>query len=36
MEGMAELIPVLPAHRFDEAALARYLRGRLSGFDGQL
>jgi aminoglycoside phosphotransferase (APT) family kinase protein len=36
MEGMAELIPVLPAHRFDEAALARYLRGRLPGFDGQL
>src|SRR3984957_18727404 len=36
MEGMAELIPVLPAHRFDEAALAQYLRGRLPGFDGQL
>ena len=36
MAGMAELIPVLPAHRFDEAALARYLRGRLPGFDGQL
>jgi len=36
MEGMAELVPVLPAHRFDEAALARYLRGRLAGFDGQL
>ncbi|MGA8545056.1 MAG: phosphotransferase family protein [Mycobacterium sp.] len=36
MEGMAELIPVLPAHRFDEAGLARYLHGRLPGFDGQL
>ncbi|HXO57386.1 MAG TPA: phosphotransferase, partial [Mycobacterium sp.] len=36
MAGMAELVPVLPAHRFDEAALARYLRGRLPGFDGQL
>src|ERR1700739_675189 len=36
MEGMAELIPVLPAHRFDEAALARYLGGRLPGFAGQL
>jgi aminoglycoside phosphotransferase (APT) family kinase protein len=36
MEGTAELIPVLPAHRFDEAALARYLRGRLPGFDGLL
>jgi aminoglycoside phosphotransferase (APT) family kinase protein len=32
-EGMAELVPVLPAHRFDEAALQRYLRGRLPGFD---
>ena len=36
MAGMAELVPVLPAHRFDEAALATYLRGRLPGFDGQL
>ncbi len=36
MAGMAELVPVLPAHRFDEAALAKYLRGRLPGFDGQL
>ena len=36
MAGMAELVPVLPAHRFDEATLARYLRGRLPGFDGQL
>src|SRR5271154_6311462 len=36
MAGMAELVPVLPAHRFDEAALARHLRGRLPGFDGEL
>ena len=36
MEGMAELVPVLPAHRFDEAALARYLRGRLPGLHGKL
>lgn len=40
MAGMAmvddrpELVPVLPAHRFDEAALAVYLRGRLPGFAG--
>lgn len=33
MDGMAELVPVLPAHRFDEAALQRYLDGRLPGFD---
>ncbi|MGH3969765.1 MAG: phosphotransferase family protein [Mycobacterium sp.] len=32
-EGVAELVPVLPAHRFDEAALQRYLGGRLPGFD---
>ncbi|SRX93632.1 aminoglycoside phosphotransferase [Rhodospirillum centenum SW] [Mycobacterium shimoidei] len=32
-EGAAELVPVLPAHRFDEAALQSYLRGRLPGFD---
>lgn len=36
MDGVAELVPVLPAHRFDEAALARYLRAQLPGFDGQL
>ena len=36
MEGVAELVPVLPAHRFDENALASYLRGRLPGFDGEL
>ena len=32
--GAPELVPVLAQHRFDEAALARYLRGRLPGFDG--
>jgi aminoglycoside phosphotransferase (APT) family kinase protein len=31
--GVPELVPVLPAHRFDEAALATYLRDRLPGFD---
>lgn len=36
MDGVAELVSVLPAHRFDESALAGYLRGRLPGFDGQL
>jgi aminoglycoside phosphotransferase (APT) family kinase protein len=36
MEGVAELVAVLPAHRFDEAALIRYLRGQLPGIDGQL
>jgi aminoglycoside phosphotransferase (APT) family kinase protein len=29
-------VPVLQAHRFDEAELARYLRGRLPGADGRL
>jgi len=29
--GGPELVAVLPAHRFDEAALARYLRGQLPG-----
>ena len=28
------LVPVLPRHRFDEAALVRHLRLRLPGFDG--
>jgi len=36
MQGTPELVPVLPAHRFDEATLARYLHGRLPDFDGQL
>ena len=30
--GEAVLVPVLPNHRFDEAALARYLSGTLPGF----
>lgn len=34
--GVAELVPVLAAHRFDEAALARYLRTQLPGFVGGL
>lgn len=36
MDGVAELVPVLPAHRFDEDALARYLRAHLPGFDGHV
>jgi aminoglycoside phosphotransferase (APT) family kinase protein len=32
--GVPELVPVLDRHRFDEAALARHLRGHLPGFDG--
>ena len=32
--GAPELVAVLDRHRFDEAALARALRGRLPGFDG--
>jgi aminoglycoside phosphotransferase (APT) family kinase protein len=36
VEGVAELVPVLPAHRFDEAALVTYLRERLPGFDGDV
>jgi aminoglycoside phosphotransferase (APT) family kinase protein len=31
--GVPELVPVLPAHRFDERALANYLRARVPGFD---
>ena len=31
--GQAVLVPVLPNHRFDEAALARYLAGKLPGFE---
>ena len=34
MSGMPELVPVLDRHRFDQAALARHLRGHLPGFDG--
>ena len=33
MEGVAELVGVLPAHRFDEGRLAAYLARRLPGFD---
>lgn len=36
MGGEAELVPVLPAHRLDEAALARYLSRHLPGFDGEV
>jgi aminoglycoside phosphotransferase (APT) family kinase protein len=36
MEGVAELVPVLPAHRFDEAALAEYLCGQIPGVVGAL
>lgn len=32
--GVPVLVPVLDNHRFDEAALARLLAGRLPGFDG--
>ncbi len=32
-DGTPELVPVLENHRFDEAALSRYLARRLSGFD---
>jgi aminoglycoside phosphotransferase (APT) family kinase protein len=34
--GEAVLIPVLPQHRFDEAALRRYLEANLPGFTGPL
>ena len=30
--GAAPLVPVLPTHRFDEAALVRFLQDRLPGF----
>jgi aminoglycoside phosphotransferase (APT) family kinase protein len=36
MEGVAELVPVLPAHQFDETALVRFLRDQLPGFDDQI
>jgi aminoglycoside phosphotransferase (APT) family kinase protein len=35
-EPGADLVPVRPAHRFDEVALRRYLLGRLPGFDGEV
>jgi aminoglycoside phosphotransferase (APT) family kinase protein len=31
--GVPELVPVQAAHRFDEAALARYLADKLAGFE---
>jgi aminoglycoside phosphotransferase (APT) family kinase protein len=34
-DGMPVLVSVLESHRFDEAALARYLAGRLPGFTGK-
>jgi len=34
--NLPQLVPVLPNHRFDEAALARYLAARLPGFGGTL
>ena len=34
MTGEAVLVPVLPNHRFDEAALDRYLRAHLPGYAG--
>lgn len=36
MQQQGSLVPVLQAHRFDEAALALYLRRHLQGFDGNL
>jgi aminoglycoside phosphotransferase (APT) family kinase protein len=33
--GEAVLVPVLPNHRFDEAALRRYLAANLPGFSGE-
>jgi aminoglycoside phosphotransferase (APT) family kinase protein len=36
VQDSAELTPVRDAHRFDEAALAGYLRGRLPGCEGAL
>ncbi len=35
-DGTPELVPVLPNHRFDEAALSRYLAAHLPGFAGDL
>ena len=34
MTGEAVLVPVLPNHRFDEAALDAYLRAYLPGYEG--
>lgn len=35
-DNAPQLVPVLPNHRFDEAALARYLAAHLPGFGGAL
>ena len=35
-DGVPELVPVLPNHRFDEAALVRYLRDHLPDFAGEM
>jgi aminoglycoside phosphotransferase (APT) family kinase protein len=36
MSDPAAPVPVLDAHRFDEAALKRYLKDRLPGFEGDI
>ena len=36
MSGRPKLTPIKEAHRFDEAALAGYLRERIDGFDGPI
>lgn len=36
MSSADEIIPVRPAHRFDEEALSRYLADKLEGFEGNL
>jgi len=36
MDAAPQLVPVLPNHRFDEAALARHLAAHLPGFAGAL
>jgi aminoglycoside phosphotransferase (APT) family kinase protein len=35
LDGVPELVPVLPNHRFDEPSLTRYLRDHLPGFEGK-
>lgn len=36
MNDPAAPLPVSPKHRFDEAGLARYLRGKLPGFEAEI
>ena len=36
MNDLAAPVPVSPNHRFDEAALARFLQGKVPGFDAQI